>query len=405
MENNTQSHEDDFSFKKYPIDRSELGTRVKNLLTQGFKDTKYKQNIVIDANYGFGKTTFMKCLQDCLEKQETPKINTCLIDVWKYEYVDEPLFSLLFGLEDHCKKKACKALKGLDIDLDIGARISFFVTIDVRKSTEKIWGSLKNLHNQVKKILDTLSKGAPVVIFLDELDRVSPRYAVKTLERIKHFFDHPKITFVIAMNLKESISHINSYYGSNDGEQYIEKTLRAKNVKLPKINETRDVVKELIRFFMKDLSVDAQGLSYPFRSILVNFEGNLRNFESLKTELHLFKDRISESRDNSDLFFIGLYLLVVKNISGQFGDISKSIKEGKATPTDIKNSLVTHFDIKDPVPNPPPDTTEARIQAFCDMFAEDAKSCVNGETSYFKLFGDQYLSKPDLLREGIVRNI
>ena len=402
MEKNTQN---DFLFKKYPIDRTALGEELKNLLNQGVVEIRHKKNILIDAKYGFGKTTFMKCLQNDLAGQSEPKINTFFIDLWEYEYVDEPLFGLLSALEDQFEKyKLCKIIKGLDFSVGV----SSFVSVNVSKSSKEIWKSLKNLHAEVNTILNKLCEDSHLLIFVDELDRVSPHYAVKSLERIKHFFDHPKITFVVAMNLKETIRHINDYYGSEDGDQYIEKTLRAETVRLPSVDvkdKAIDFAKEIIKFFMPTASEQhIKSLSMAFQSMMVGFEGNLRNFESLKTHFKLFECcGLTLVEGKADLFFIGLYLLVVKNISGQFGDISEAIKEGKAKPIDIKDSILPHFkSITNPSSHPPRDTTEGYIQAFCDMFARDAQSCVDGENNYFSCFGYLILSNSGLLYKIIV---
>jgi len=53
----------------------------------------------------------------------------------------------------------------------------------------------------------------PLIIFIDELDRCRPTYALELLEKAKHFFDIKGIIFVLAID-KEQIGHsIRSVYG------------------------------------------------------------------------------------------------------------------------------------------------------------------------------------------------
>ncbi|WP_365935520.1 P-loop NTPase fold protein [uncultured Lactobacillus sp.] len=63
-----------------------------------------------------------------------------------------------------------------------------------------------------------------LVIFIDELDRCRPTYAVKLHERVQHFFDNEKITFVFSVNLLELRNTIKKFYGANfDGDRYLDR--------------------------------------------------------------------------------------------------------------------------------------------------------------------------------------
>lgn len=42
-----------------------------------------------------------------------------------------------------------------------------------------------------------------MVVFIDELDRCKPDYAIRLLERIKHYFGDERITFVLSLNMDE----------------------------------------------------------------------------------------------------------------------------------------------------------------------------------------------------------
>jgi hypothetical protein len=62
----------------------------------------------------------------------------------------------------------------------------------------------------------------PIVIFIDELDRCRPTYAVKLLEEIKHLFDVPGLVFIFAMNGDQLAHSVTSAYGVGfDGRAYI----------------------------------------------------------------------------------------------------------------------------------------------------------------------------------------
>ena len=67
-------------------------------------------------------------------------------------------------------------------------------------------------------------QGNRLVIFIDELDRCKPDFAVKLLERIKHYFVNPDITFVFSINSMELQHTIKQYYGSEfDACKYLDR--------------------------------------------------------------------------------------------------------------------------------------------------------------------------------------
>lgn len=63
-----------------------------------------------------------------------------------------------------------------------------------------------------------------IVIFIDELDRCNPIFAVKLLERVKYFFDNDRFIFVFSTNLTELQHTIKKFYGEGiDGYSYLDK--------------------------------------------------------------------------------------------------------------------------------------------------------------------------------------
>jgi hypothetical protein len=64
----------------------------------------------------------------------------------------------------------------------------------------------------------------PIVIFLDELDRCRPDFAVRTIERVKHFFDVPGVVFVLLLNRSQLAAAVEGLYGPKvDAEAYLSK--------------------------------------------------------------------------------------------------------------------------------------------------------------------------------------
>lgn len=82
--------------------------------------------------------------------------------------------------------------------------------------------------NQLEELLRNLSetntKNGPFWIFIDELDRCRPDYAIALLEGIKHLFSVKGVVFVVSTNLDQLSKAVGAVYGVNfDGYQYLKR--------------------------------------------------------------------------------------------------------------------------------------------------------------------------------------
>lgn len=69
-----------------------------------------------------------------------------------------------------------------------------------------------------------VEKGNRLVVFIDELDRCNPSYAVRLLERIKHYFSDDRITFVFSVSLKQLQNTVKKHYGTEfDASRYLDR--------------------------------------------------------------------------------------------------------------------------------------------------------------------------------------
>jgi hypothetical protein len=73
---------------------------------------------------------------------------------------------------------------------------------------------------------DALDKNytLPMFVFIDELDRCRPPYAIALLERIKHLFDIEDIVFVIATDTEQLSQSVCGVYGGGfNGKKYLQR--------------------------------------------------------------------------------------------------------------------------------------------------------------------------------------
>ena len=94
--------------------------------------------------------------------------------------------------------------------------------------------SIQDFKKQLTKTIDgfperTDAEGSKfsnkkLIIFVDELDRCRPSYAIQILECIKHLFDVPGVIFILAIDVEQLEATIEKTYGAADsGESYLRK--------------------------------------------------------------------------------------------------------------------------------------------------------------------------------------
>lgn len=102
----------------------------------------------------------------------------------------------------------------------------------------------KDIHAQIEELLASLlaERGNRLVIFIDELDRCKPTFAIQLLERIKHYFSNDQITFVFSVNTTELQHTIKQYYGTDfNATRYLDRFFDFR-IDLPPANMNNEVL-------------------------------------------------------------------------------------------------------------------------------------------------------------------
>lgn len=260
------------SFELEPTKENILETINRNLIDRNqsvwqfvrFCDAQESScSIALDAKWGFGKTFFVKQAKMVLEsfnaftntitEEEKTQIKAAFsqyigsgdnaidlqpevcvyYDAWSNDNDIDPVLSLVYEI---IKDTACdySFKKGHDCVLIAASIIDFFSGKDAKDLIELMRGddplselkNQKDVHSIVETFLDTLlcEQGNRLVVFIDELDRCKPSYAVQLLERIKHYFSNDRITFVFSINVEELQNTVKCFYGADfDASRYLDR--------------------------------------------------------------------------------------------------------------------------------------------------------------------------------------
>ena len=214
--------------------------------------------IAIDGRWGSGKTFFVrqtKMVINALNPSSTmdeetkakatirlpfPKENgekeNCSIavyyDAWENDNDTEPVLSLIYEITKQLSIDF--ALSDISIVKTAGAIIEAISGHNVNGikdalTSEDPFTKFKEEKDIEQKIKDFFScllaeRGNRLVIFIDELDRCKPTFAVHLLEQIKHYIYDNRITFVFSVNLEQLQHTIKNYYGVDfDSCRYLDR--------------------------------------------------------------------------------------------------------------------------------------------------------------------------------------
>lgn len=216
--------------------------------------------IAIDGRWGSGKTFFVKQsllminAKNPTNKMEIDKKDKILshipfrkdndepdenfdlaiyFDAWENDNDTKPILSIIYEIT-----KQLGLTYPFDSNSDIFKMVgSIFETISGRNVNNiidalkgdnplKKFKEQKDIEETLKEFFSEILKerGNRLIIFIDELDRCKPSYAVHLLEQIKHYLCDDRITFVFSVNLMELQHTINHYYGNSfDSCRYLDR--------------------------------------------------------------------------------------------------------------------------------------------------------------------------------------
>lgn len=196
--------------------------------------------LAVDAQWGFGKTAFLKMWAQHLRNEGFPVVE---FNAWETDFSDDPLMALYATLEDHFGNmpgsKADKHKSVLEIGLTVLSRVASIaipVLPDIAETVEDAKEVAEShirtrLHrhseaqeaiHRFKEALRETQKDMPLVVCVDELDRCRPNYAIEFLETTKHIFEVDGVIFILAVNLSELANSVRALYGPDfDASRYL----------------------------------------------------------------------------------------------------------------------------------------------------------------------------------------
>lgn len=350
-------------------DKLNLERNVSNITTL-LKKISSPIVFSINAPWGCGKTTFLEMLNANLQKEDC---KTVFFSAWETDFVDDPLLAFLGEMNkelrdyigedgnkieawDKAKKAGMHIIrKGLPALIKLGtagvidaekiiedeaSKLAEGIAKDLIDGYTKEKEEITKFKENLGKLVGDSKDGSKLYIFVDELDRCKPTYAISLLERIKHLLGIEGIVFILAMD-KLQLSHsIKAVYGSEfEAVGYLRRFIDIE-YSLPKQN-LDGFIEHLYRSFgfntffdkrreYRDFEYDAQHLSNVFKLLATSKRLSLREIEQLFSKINLV---LHSTKENIYLYPALLaFLLIAKEFHG---DVYNEYIKESSTPEEV----------------------------------------------------------------------
>jgi len=227
------------------LNRKEVAEDFTRILA----DTQQPFVVSVDASYGMGKTFFLNRWREQLKKDG---YQVAFFNAWNTDWEKEPLVPFIKTIIDSfprdigeiLKEKSIEILKSIKdysnfiIECSGGPENTLKKIAQIINPDDKIeqYEVKQKVINDFRNTICEKIKDNKLFIFVDELERCRPTYAVEVLETIKHIFDIPNVIFILGIDRTQLKHTISALYGPDmDGEGYLKRFVDLE-LHLPKPN-------------------------------------------------------------------------------------------------------------------------------------------------------------------------
>lgn len=276
-----------FSEKADIFQRKQFGERLADLV----RSCQDGIVIALDAQWGEGKSTFIKMWRGHIGPNAENPIKSLYFDAFANDYQKDPflalageLYDLVTDEGDEKKKEFKDKAKGVAKSLARGAIKIAVRTIsggivdgsvidsaekdvsdlfadqvdsiiaDKLENAKKDKLAIESFRGYLEKFADDHGNGSPIVFIIDELDRCRPDFALDLLEQIKHLFSVKGIVFLLVLNRDALEEIIKVRYGSGiSASQYLQKFINLWLTLPRKSDPYQDQGKKYVDYVMQQM--------------------------------------------------------------------------------------------------------------------------------------------------------
>ena len=314
-----------------------LGKTIARII----KDSTPHFTIGIYGEWGTGKTTLMKAIEKNLNTNQNsltdPKILTIWFNAWQYEREENPatvslMKTVAYAMAGHEKYDAVSKtiLTGLTI---VGKNTSQNLVQEIISKKEEdsketleykinylnklyrdsiYFDGLKKIKQQMDAIRKPEGNEYRVIIFIDDLDRCSPKKALEVLESVKLFLGMEGFIFVVGLSHKIVTHLITQAYTETGvkGEDYIKKIIQIP-IKIPSWSQ-ENIVDLILNKIKKNLHEEYTNFLCENSSMIAKIvDYNPRQLKRFINNVIIAFETFTSQKNSPEIKFNELFLLKV----------------------------------------------------------------------------------------------
>ena len=234
------------------LDREEFIENVIKIVNQ-LSEIKRGCCFAIEGGWGVGKTFVIEEIEERLKVLQSEETNSDRYFVfhyncWQHDYYEEPAVAIISAMLASIRGdevlvngeaeriikagyefvgEELKKIAGLYIENKIGINlISWAEDIknnkEINQKAENEFDEMFNFSQTIEKVrkkLQEIAEERTIVLFVDELDRCIPQYAIKVLERLHHiFYGLDNVVVVMAIDRKQLEHSVEEMFGVRKDE-------------------------------------------------------------------------------------------------------------------------------------------------------------------------------------------
>lgn len=209
------------------------------------------------GGWGVGKTFVIEEIEERLrviqsEETSSDRYFVFHYNCWQHDYYEEPAVAIISAMLASVREdevlvngeaeriikagyefvgEELKKIAGLYIENKIGINLISWAE-DIKKNKEinqkaenefDVMFNFSQTIEKVRKKLQEIAEERTIVLFVDELDRCIPQYAIKVLERLHHiFYGLDNVVVVMAIDRKQLEHSVEEMFGARKDESSID---------------------------------------------------------------------------------------------------------------------------------------------------------------------------------------
>lgn len=239
--------------------------------------------LAITGNWGTGKTEFCKKTVYLINQNHHDRLVAGGINAFAEDCHNDPLVSILASLYEtfipkERKDESLIAITKL-LSAHLGLSLLKITVPSIAALADAVEKTIPHLNNnsiqegfknrsqiysyikELKEAINKIAQDKTFVLFIDELDRCRPDFALQTIETVKHIFNIPNLKIIFVINKEQLTETIKHFYGNNSeaAEEYLDKFFQIQ-LKLPELSSSQNNEKEFNSIKYLDIEFERTGI-------------------------------------------------------------------------------------------------------------------------------------------------